>query len=326
MNYFGELTLRLVAGAMHLPEDFRQRHAEFLLSLQTADGGFPGREGEADPYYTSFALRALILLGLLDEEAAQRSSTFLSSCLLEDRLPSSVDFMAVVYSDALLSVSFDCSPFASAGLDTREEVRRRTDQFRKKDGGYAKTLKSGLSSTYHSFLAVACRQLADVAEDDPEATVAMLKSRQREDGGFVELPPLKEGGTNPTAAAIGALRLLDPSREHDGVFHAATEFLLKMQTPDGGFRANTRIPLGDLLSTFTTVVALHDLGALERLDRKTAESFASHMEFSEGGFRGGAWDKEPDAEYTFYGVGALAMLASQDVEGLASGFSFPKIV
>ena len=326
MNYFGELTLRLVAGTMRLPEDFRQRHANFLLSLQTAEGGFPGREGAADPYYTSFALRALVLLGLLDEETAQHSSTFLPRCLVEDQFPSSVDFMAAVYSDALLSVSFDCSPFATAGLDTRDEVRRRTDQFRKKDGGYAKTAKSGLSSTYHTFLAVACRQLADVAEDDPESTITMLKSRQREDGGFVELPPLKEGGTNPTAAAIGALRLLQPARDRDNAFQAATEFLLKMQTPDGGFRANTRIPLGDLLSTFTTVVALHDLDALNRLDRKTAESFASHMEFPEGGFRGGVWDQEPDAEYTFYGVGALAMLASQDVEGLAYGFSFPKIV
>ena len=44
--------------------------------------------------------------------------------------------------------------------------------------------------------------------EDREATVELLRSRRRADGGFVELAPLRQGGTNPTAAAVSLLLLL----------------------------------------------------------------------------------------------------------------------
>ena len=58
-TYLERLTLRLVDGLARLPAEFRARHAAYLSAAQNADGGFSGREGGSDLYYTSFALRGL---------------------------------------------------------------------------------------------------------------------------------------------------------------------------------------------------------------------------------------------------------------------------
>jgi geranylgeranyl transferase type-2 subunit beta len=42
------------------------------------------------------------------------------------------------------------------------------------------------------------------------------------------------------------------------------------------------------------------------------ERFLSHeLEFPTGGFRGAAWDDQADVEYSFYGLGCLALLWSK---------------
>ena len=56
-------------------------------------------------------------------------------------------------------------------------------------------------------------------------------------------------------------------------------------------------------------LSLDDLGALEHLDFVAARDFVLSMQLSDGGFRGGEWDDGTDVEYTFYGLGGLALLA-----------------
>ncbi|MEK6235771.1 MAG: geranyl transferase, partial [Planctomycetales bacterium] len=68
-NYLENLTRRLTDAAKLLPDDVRRRHAAFLKSTQLEDGGFPGREGGSDLYYTGFALRGLALLDELDPDS-----------------------------------------------------------------------------------------------------------------------------------------------------------------------------------------------------------------------------------------------------------------
>jgi len=74
-------------------------------------------------------------------------------------------------------------------------------------------------------------------------------------------------------------------------------------------RANGRAPLADLLSTFTGAWTLEQLGALARIDTNAARRYAQALEPSSGGFRGGLWDERSDVEYTFYGLGVLALLS-----------------
>ena len=90
------------------------------------------------------------------------------------------------------------------------------------------------------------------------------------------------------------------------------DFLVDMQTDEGGLRANTRIPIADLLSTFTGGLTLLDLDAFDEIDVDAYRRFVNDMERSEGGFQAAAWDDAHDVEYSFYGLGCLALLENQN--------------
>ncbi len=310
MSYLGNLTFRLTAGALQLPGDFRQRHAAYLAASQRADGGFAGRQGGSDLYYTGFALRGLTLLGALPEEAAERAAAFLQSQLGRELAP--VDFLSLVFSSVLLELSHGFEVFARQGIDRNVEIPRRLAPLRRSDGGFAKTAQSGQGSTYHTFLSVACLQLIGAAVDEPERIGQLIRSRRRDDGGYAELDVIDRGGTNPTAAAVALLRLLKPDEPPlpAADCRPTIQFLARMQTADGGLRANAQIPAGDLLSTCTGLVALADLEGLDAVNLDRAARFTSDLENAAGGFRGGAWDGQVDAEYTFYGLATRAFLAT----------------
>jgi len=306
MPYLENLSLRLAAGGAELPEEMRARHAAYLIGAQRDDGGFAGRQGAADLYYTSFALRALAIMHALDDEVVHRSAGFLTSRLGQP-LPS-MDFLSLVISAALLEAAAGIDVFADAGLDRKQTVIDFFEPFRREDGGYAKTQRGGAGSTYHTFLVAAGKQMIGAPlEEEAEGMVRLVRSRQRADGGFVEIAPMRHSGTNPTAAAVGLLRMLgsldEPTRA------AAARFLGDMQNEEGGLRANTRIPVADLLSTFTGLVAMNDLDALWQLDGGAVRRFVESLQRPEGGFRAGTWDETADAEYTFYGLGTLALLS-----------------
>ncbi len=306
MSYLGTLTLRLATGVMRLAEPLRTRHADYLAGLQNADGGFSGRQGPSDLYYTGFALRGLALLGRLDETIAGPAAAFLQRQLVRP-LPS-IDFLSLVFSSVLLEVTSGIDVFSAAGKDRLDTILATIGPLRRADGGYAKSDRSGPSSTYQTFLVASCLQLAGGMPERPEQMIELARSRRRGDGGFVELDPLNDSGTNPTAAAVGLLRLLDGL--DSATSQQAVQFLARMQNLEGGLRANTRIPIADLLSTFTGLVALADLDGLEAVDLAAAQRYTAGLERAEGGFRGAAWDKTSDVEYTLYGLGAMALLAT----------------
>ena len=305
MSYLEDITIRLAQGIDKLPETTRARHAEFLKAQQRPDGGFAGREGPSDLYYTGFALRGLAMVGELHGPLAERAAAFLKT-----RLSGSapiVDFLSLVYGGMLLEMSAGIDVFADGNADWRTNVSEALERYRRPDGGYAKTDEGQSSSTYHTFLVVICNQLIGRPIIDADAIVRFIRSRRRDDGGFVEIGPMTKSGTNPSAAAAALLRILDgydpPMRT------ALIDFLLDAQTDEGGFRANTRIPVADVLSTFTAALTLSDLGMLGAVDVAAARSYVESMEVPTGGFRGGVWDEATDVEYTFYGLGGLALLA-----------------
>ena len=308
MSYIANLMLRLAVGTENLPEETRSRHAAYLAGAQNGDGGFAGRRGASDPYYTSFALRTLAMLGQLDDQPARRAAGF-----LKDRLAcgiSGIDFISLVIGAALLEGATGIDIFADAGRDRRQTVLDFLARFRRPDGGFAKTERSGPSSTYQTFLAVACQQLVGAPLDDAAAMTALIRARQREDGGFVELALMRQSGTNPTAAAVGLLAMLGARDEP--MRTAAAAFLRRMQTAEGGLRAHARIPVADLLSTCTGLVALNELGALATIDLAGVRRFVESLERPAGGFRAGTWDDAVDVEYTFYGLGTLALLCAPE--------------
>lgn len=304
-TYLEALTLRLAAGVAQLPEEFRQRQSRYLLSAQRDDGGFAGREGGSDLYYTGFALRSLAILGDLYGEPAEKAANFLKSRMKGQE--SIVDFLSLVYGGLLIQSAAGIDIFVDADANWRDAVAASMESLRRPDGGYAKGPEGNASSTYHTFLVLLCLQLIERRPTDAAAIVRFLMSQLAEEGGFREIRASKRAGTNPTAAAIGALRILGALDENTRL--DTIDFLAEMQTDEGGLRANTRIPIADLLSTFTGLLTLQDLSGTGQIDVLAVERFVNSLAREEGGFHGAAWDTAHDVEYSFYGLGCLGLLA-----------------
>lgn len=308
-SYLTDLTLRLAWGAARLDPETRDTNREWLRSQQRADGGFAGREGASDPYYTAFGLRGLLIVDGIDAEVAERAAQF-----VEGQLSKSlgvVDLVSAVMASSILELTHGIeliSPSSqrrAAILDQLESLRCAAD------GGYSKLPGGVAGSTYQTFLNLLAFELLGHAPTEPERIVQFLDSQRMADGGFREIRVAKRAGVNPTAAGIGALKalgLLDPNREE-----LTIEFLADMATDEGGLSANDRISLADLLSSCTGMVTMSDLGATDQLNLNGLRRYAMSMRRVEqgvplGGFHGFAFDREVDVEYTFYGLALMSLV------------------
>ncbi|MCR9296091.1 MAG: terpene cyclase/mutase family protein [bacterium] len=304
LGYLARLMLRLTLGASQLPSELTDKHARYVLSRQREDGGWAGREGESDIYYTSFALRTLAILGLLEGAVAERSAAFLRSKLNSQE--SIVDLLSLVYSVKLIEAACSLDAFADVRKDWATQLAGLLSSLRRSDGGFSKSLEGQAGSTYQTFLVLLCLELIEQPCPQPEDATRFLLSQRQDDGGFLEIRVGKRSGTNPTAAAVAGLRILG-CLDQDTALDAA-EFLAELQTDEGGFQANTRIPLPDLLSSFTACVTLADVEQLQSIRLNAVRRYVDSMQQSTGGFRGFEYDPADDVEYTFYGLGALAIL------------------
>src|SRR5262245_41972621 len=312
--YLQDLTKRLAMGLATVPEAVRGRHVAYLCGLQNADGGFSGRLGGSDLYYTAFALRSLAILNALTPETCERAAGYLRQTLSQEA--SIVDFFSLLYACRIVQAGGGPDVLAERPHDWPERVAAMLESLRTNDGGYGKMPGSASGSTYHTFLVGLCYQLLGRALPRPDVLTSFIQSRRREDGGYVEIPPMRRSGTNPTAAAIGVLQLLggvpgQPPLMPPELLQGTVSFLLDTRSFEGGLRANCRIPVADLLSTFTGAWTLYQLGALQQLDLDQLVSYANSLEDPAGGFKGNPWDGCIDVEYTFYGLGVLALCADQ---------------
>jgi geranylgeranyl transferase type-2 subunit beta len=304
--YLTRLTNRLLEGIERLPAEVRERNAQYLLEKQNADGGFSGREGGSDLYYTGFALRSLAVLQALDPDVCGKAADFLRAKLTGSA--GVVDFFSLVVSCYLVPLGGGPDVLADAPPDWRDRVAATLETFRAPDGGYGKTPGAPHGSTYTSFLVTLCLQLLGRPNPEPERLAAFVRSRRRPDGGYVEISAMKRSGTNPTAAGVGLLQILGGLTDDEE--RGTAEFLAALPSPfEGGLRANDRIPAADLLSTFTGGWTLDQLGCADKLDWEKVQNYAYECERPIGGFRGGLWDEFTDVEYTFYGLGTYALAA-----------------
>lgn len=306
--YLQNLTVRLAEGVGRLSEETRQVHTDYFLAAQQPDGGFAGREGGSDLYYTTFAMRGLSILGELYGEVAERVEAFLKPQLATHQ--TIVDFFSLFYAANLLKVSSGKDIFQDADPNWPHQVADFLSTLRREDGGYAKAPEGNAGSTYHTFLVLLVLQLIEQPIPEPEQVIGFLDSRHDPEGGWHEIRVSKRPGTNPTAAAVASLMILgaiDESKDPE-LIATTLDFLVEMQTDEGGLRANTRIPIADLLSSFTGALTLIDLKAFDEIDIEAYRKFVHAMQRQEGGFQAAAWDTAHDVEYSFYGLGCLALL------------------
>jgi geranylgeranyl transferase type-2 subunit beta len=281
------------------------------LSQQQPDGGFCGRAGASDLYYTPFALRGLAVLGHQDDSATSRAGDYLRGQLQQQ--VSVIDLISLIFAGKQLEAWTGQDVFDQANADWPTAVVARLEALRRPDGGYAKTVAGQASSTYQTFLITLTYELLELPLPRPERAAQFLLGQQRADGGFVEIGVMRRSGTNPTAAAIGGLLVLQPlvdrpllSSENRA---SAAQFLLASFTDAGGLRANTQIPIADLLSTYTGLQTLVDLDAGQQVDPERVRQFVAPLQQPSGGYLAADWDEVADVEYSFYGVAVQGLLS-----------------
>lgn len=346
LNYMTTLTLRIGSGLDRLDIEHRRSIADFTRRFQTDDGGFAGRRGRGDIYYTSFALRTLALLGeLKDDSLSEKVFAFLlgfvqsrmrnADCHSTDETGfpcittsekqahagndflslSSVELVSLVIGATLLQLVTGRDLFDSLPCSRKIFGMTLLNRLRVPGSGYRSSEKSGLAGVYHTFLAMICRELIGTIPDgnEPKELADFLVQHVRSDGGFVEMIPLRSSGTNPTAAGIALTRIL---RQYDAQLSCPYDpiltkrFLLQRQSQSGGFCAHSGVMFPDLLSTFSAVVTLLDLNdwhGADGIDLGSTVDFVRSCRLH-GGCKGGAFDDTPDVEYAFYGLALDSIL------------------
>lgn len=305
-GYLQNLVIRLATGVGQWPEARIQSLTHYFRACQKSDGGFGGREGSSDLYYSAFAIRSLAVLGELTGETAERSCRYLQTQL--DQTVPLVDLLSFLFAGFQVQAASGNDPFEKLPAGWQDNVLQMLQQLQREDGGYAKSQQTRLGSTYQTFLVLLAYELFDRKIPDPQRTIDFLISQKSDDGAFREVKVGKRSSTNPTAAAIASLMILDALDEDTA--QQTVDFLCEMQTMEGGLRANTRIPVADLLSTFTGLLTLVDLGAAHELDLRSIQLYAEQLQVEVGGYRGALLDPGHDVEYSFYGLGTDALLTT----------------
>lgn len=308
-GFLERLTLQLTIGAAGFPEAIHSLHGSYILNQQRPDGGWAGREGESDLYYTGFALRSLAFLGLLEGEVARSAAGFLQAKLNTHQ--SWIDLFSLLFGARLIDSSANMNCMENVATDWQSRFEKQLSNLRRSDGGYAKSEEGQLGSTYQTFLIVVLAELFGLTLTSSDELVRFLNGQRQADGGFLEIRVAKRSGTNPTAAAIAALSSLNAMTPE--IAEAASGFLADLQTDEGGFQANTRMPLPDVLSTFTASTTLWELDQLSQVDLDAACDYVLSMQRPQGGFAGFELDPAEDVEYTFYGLGTLALACASGV-------------
>ena len=297
-GYLALLDALLADGLRALGPAFGALQSEYVQQLQLADGGFPGRQGGSDLYYTDFALRVLTLTTAPPPTLA-RATEYLSQTSTEP--DSVVECFSWLNSRRLLVQAGLEVPLDSGNLGIVLSGQCLLD------GGYSVPYGSA-ANAYQTFIAALCLEMLGEEFDYVEDAVAEIARLQTDDGGFQNQAGEGRAQTSATAAALGFLTMQEAPTEEQT--RAACAFLVRMQAGDGGLRAHPQARGSDLLSTFTGFLSLAMLEAHGGLNLQSLGRFVRGCASATGGFGAFPGDDGADVEYTYYGVGCVALLGA----------------
>lgn len=231
-------------------------------------------------------VRCEFLLHLIDlkQKSGFPSSTFLS-----------IDFAKEFILDKIVkSLRNDCS-----------ELLREIEEYQAADGGYNHNQKGAKKSTiYANYLVWTLFQDIKTEQQVLDKILHANNSLRTNNGAFANDENSLDGVTSSTAAGlIMSLPILPDN------WGESKEWLQKMLTKRGGFKAAEGVPLADLLSTSTALLALKLSGEnMQHYSEKSVNFINLHWDES-GGFFGSIADMTCDVEYTYYALLALGVLS-----------------
>jgi prenyltransferase beta subunit len=283
-----------LGDSIDVVKDFYRRHLN-------DDGGFAGRDGRSDLYYTVFGLEASLVLGA--QIPYERVVGYLDTFGAGESLD-------LVHLASLVRCRANLAERDGKGIDqaVSDAMAARLMQFRCVDGGFSTSTGAERGHVYGGFLALGICQDLQIDALEPEALVASVESLRRPDGGYSNEPTMNVSATSATAAAIAILYYLQrPIRQ------SAVQWLADRAVPSGGFVAlplDTGLAVPDMLSTATALHALSLADISLDVVRERNLDYLDGLWDVRGGFRGHPADDVLDCEYTYYGLLALGDLAA----------------
>jgi len=304
-----------------LSDEALQEIKSFVAATNCKHGGFADRAGSPDIYYSVFAYTLSFVYDI--ELDIEKEFNYLDSCRDEHELDlvHAVCFircyllLLVIQQKQRFGFKPDVSDFNSfpgkmimKGLIKKikkncESYFKLIETYRSNDGGFNHNRKNaGQATVYASFLVWGLYQ--DLNEDQAglNRITRLVDALKCKDASFANDSSSITGVSSATAAG------LIMSLNHDKNNQEVIGYLMRNYTQRGGFKAAPELPLADILSTSTALLALYMSGEnLQRLSEKSIDFINLHWDES-GGFFGSIADMTCDVEYTYYALLGIGIL------------------
>jgi len=293
--------LGAVSQARNLLAESAAGVVAFIQGQLDEDGGFKGRNGRSDLYYTLFGLEALVALGA--DVPAGRVAEYLRGF-------GDGDSLDLVHTASLIRCWADVATCRAEQIpaDLRARLLARIEDHRCRGGGYGTSDRDRRCTVYGCFLALGALQDLGAEPSGDDGIAECLESLRAADGGYSNEPGMQAGTTPATAAALAILHYLGKPIPDE-----VPTWLLGRLHPAGGFVASPALAeygIPDLLSTATALHSLTLAGVPTGRFREQCLDFLDSLWSSEGGFAGSWADPTLDCEYTYYGLLVLGNLAA----------------
>ncbi|RXQ89881.1 hypothetical protein EO244_13945 [Ancylomarina salipaludis] len=314
--------LKALLKAKDLLSDEALREIRSFVSSQKCDsGGFKDRAGKPDLYYSVFAYTLAFVYDI--ELDIEKEFKFLES-FQDGSVLDLVHAVCYIRSYLLLQViqqkrKFGFKPdvrnvdgffgkILMKGLIKKVKkdcsvLFELIETYKSKDGAYNHNKKQAEQATvYASFLVWTLFQDLNEEESVLNRITNQLYTLKCDDASFANDSASKTGVTSATAAGL----IMTSNQNHN--FDGSMFYLKQNYTSRGGFKAASDLPIADLLSTSTGLLALYMAGEnLQNLSEKSIDFINLHWDES-GGFFGSIADMTCDVEYTYYALLGIGIL------------------
>lgn len=309
----------LVESKNKLSNDAVSHIKQYLISQLHSNGGFKDRAGKPDPYYSVFGyVLALVFDVELD---IKKEKHFITSYFQNTKL----DFIhaaslvrclliikAIDYkykggvftnkiSDIKILYNTIQKKIQKSVFKESKQLLQIIESYKAKDFGYNQNQQNADNGNiYASFIAYTLFQ--DLGIKNQEILNDSFNDLQLVDGSYVNEPNSKSGVSTATAAGLIMNLGFSGSRISDSV-----NWLKSRWNNQGGFFAAEDLPIIDILSTSTVLLALKMAGEnIDMYKTKCLDMVNLHWDNS-GGFFGSVSDTKPDCEYTYYALLTLGL-------------------
>ncbi|WP_421919520.1 prenyltransferase/squalene oxidase repeat-containing protein [Marinifilum sp.] len=307
----------LLSAREVLSEDAQNRIISFLHSQKCESGGFVDKAGKSDLYYSVFGYTLALVFDMklnLDQEKNflaefdQRNLDFVHSvCLVRAfYLVHLIDirqksgFNASKYLRFNFAKNLIIGQLVTRTMSDCTEVLWDLESYIAGDEGYNHNAKEEEQSTvYANYLMWTLYQDLQIEADSIEEIQNANLSLILDNGSYANESNSSDGVTSATAAGM----MMNLGNEK------SKEWLLERRSKKGGFVAAKDVPVSDLLSTATALLAIKMSGEkMESFSENSLDFINLHWDES-GGFFGSIADTNCDVEYTYYALLGLGVLS-----------------